>query len=435
MKKLFLLLCAGSVILSGCKDIVLETIIDTRMINEPVFMDTQMFRESVNVTTKAMPISSHGKMCFYQGYIYISKTFEGIHIIDNNDPSNPQNVGYIELLGNVDIAIRNDKLYADSYIDLVWFDISDPKKPELEGRLQNVFTKHLTLPSTGNNYSIDYGMCYDNNGFSKGIVVGWKVNERTDIYNIKTEYSFFDRWGMKDMMNTGPGPSINSGGANVGVGANGSMSRFALYRDYLYSVINDYMGVFDLSGDQPKKVVEDIFLGMNVETIFNYKEYMFMGTPTGMMIYSVVNPLKPEFIRAVWHVFGCDPVVVENDIAYVTIHSGNFCGQTNNDLIIYDVSNVYDPRHIVTYAMKNPKGLGIDNGTLFVCDDGLKIFDASEPQMLMARRLAHYWGMDGYDVIPFDNVLMMIADDGLYQYDYSDLTQIKQLSVLPIELP
>jgi len=40
--------------------------------------------------------------------------------------------------------------------------------------------------------------------------------------------------------------------------------------------------------------------------------------------------------------------------------------------------------------------------------------------------------MDGFDVIPFNNTLMMIADDGLYQYDYSDMSQIKLLSKIGI---
>ena len=419
------MLCSGIMVISGCKDVVIETSIYTYMVNEPVFMDTDAFRESVHVTTKARSINNYGKMCFYDGYIYISESEEGIHIINNSDPSHPQNVGFIELLGNVDLAIRNGKLYADAYIDLVWFDISDPQKPELEGRLENVFTKGLPLPSTGNGYLTDYGMCYDENGYSKGVVVGWEQKERTDISTIKTE--FYHEQLDARILAQSASPSSN--------GVNGSMSRFALYSDYLYSVINNYMSIFDLSGDEPKKAAEDVPVGFNVETIFNYKEYMFMGTPTGMVIYSVADPVKPQYIRAVWHIFGCDPVVVENDIAYVTIHSGNFCGQTNNDLIIYDVSDVSDPRHIVTYAMKSPKGLGIDNTTLFVCDDGLKIFNASDPQTLMANRLAHYPGMDGYDVIPFDNILMMIADDGLYQYDYSDLKQIRPLSRLPIEKP
>jgi hypothetical protein len=192
------------------------------------------------------------------------------------------------------------------------------------------------------------------------------------------------------------------------------------------------MSIFDLSSIEPKKAAENIPVGWDVETIFNYKDNMFMGTPRGMIIFSVADPLKPEFMSSVSHVFGCDPVVVENDIAYVTIHSGNFCGQNANELLIYDVSNVREPKHIVTYAMTKPKGLGIDNGTLFICDDGLKIFDASNPQTLMANRLAHYSGMAGYDVIPFNNVLMMIAEDGLYQYDYSDLSKINQISKLPI---
>ena len=83
--------------------------------------------------------------------------------------------------------------------------------------------------------------------------------------------------------------------------------------------------------------------------------------------------------------------------------------------------------------MTHPKGLGIDNKVLFVCDDGLKIFDAADPQKIMARNLAHYKGMAGYDVITFNKVLMMIAEDGIHQYDYSDLTQIQKLSFLPVK--
>ena len=81
----------------------------------------------------------------------------------------------------------------------------------------------------------------------------------------------------------------------------------------------------------------------------------------------------------------------------------------------------------------NPKGLGIDNGTLFLCDDGLKVFKIGEdPQTLIANQILHKRGMDGYDLIPYENVLMMIADDGLYQYDYSNLQNIRELSVIPI---
>ena len=422
MKNLKFVLCVGILLFSGCINSVTET--GTYMINEPVFMSADDFRESVNVTTRAIPISDYGKICFYEDFIYISATGKGIHIIDNRNPASPQNVGFIEMMGNADLAIRNGKLYADANIDLVWFDISNPAMPKLDGRLENVFAQHMPLPPTDNDYPIDYTLCYNTNG-SKGVITGWKVKQRAyhEETRLKNNGAKDDIKNLQKEMSNGPS------GSN---GINGSMSRFALYKDYLYTVINDYMTIIDLSGAKPVKAAENIPIGWNVETLFSYKDNMFMGTPTGMLIYSVANPLKPEFVSSVSHVYGCDPVVVEDDIAYVTIHSGNSCGQNTNELIVYDVSNVRNPKHLVSYAMTKPKGLGIDSGTLFICDDGLKIFDAENPQTIMANQLAHYSGMEGFDVIPFSNTLMMIAEDGLYQYDYSDLSNIKELSKLPI---
>jgi len=151
-----------------------------------------------------------------------------------------------------------------------------------------------------------------------------------------------------------------------------------------------------------------------------------------MLIYSVKDPLKPEYQSSLTHAYGCDPVVVENDLAYVTVHSGNLCGQNTNELFIVDVSNVRSPKQLVSYTMVSPKGLGIDNGKLFVCDDGLKIYNNSNPQTLMSNQLAHFKNLTGYDIIAHNNIAMMIAEDGIYQYDYSDLNNIKLLSKLPI---
>ena len=425
MKKSLLVFFAGIILFSGCSDTVTETV--TYMVNEPVYMSAQEFRSSVKVTTRVEVISNYGKICFYNGYLYISESQKGIHIIDNRTPSNPRIVGFIELIGNADLAIRNGKLYADSYIDLVWFDISNPASPKFEGRLENVFQDALPMPE--NEFGIDYQYMFGNYDGSQGVIVGWNLKSYSEEIEYPRQGGWWGIWGDQ-VSRTGLDGAFNSGSGGNGI--TGSMSRFALYQDYLYSVINNYMSIIDLSGNQPVKAAEKIHIGMDVETIFSYGDNMFMGTPTGMIIYSVADPLKPEYMSMVWHVFGCDPVVVENDIAYVTVHSDNFCGQNANDLMIIDVSDVRSPKHIVTYAMTKPKGLGIDNGTLFVCDDGLKIFNAANPQTIMANRLAHYSGMEGFDVIPFNNVLMMIADDGLYQYDYSNLSKIQPISKLPI---
>ena len=423
MKKILFLFSLTLLALTGCEDKVTETV--TYKINEPIFMSTATFRNSVKVTAEPQKITSIGKMCFYNNYLYISEPEKGIHIINNTDPANPQMIGFIQLLGNADLAIRNGMLYADSYIDLVWFDVTNPALPELKGRLDSIFP--TAMPMIPNNYGYDYSSIYS--GKSKGIVIGWELKERTEEV---THYT--GGWEKGGVLYDGTGIALNSGsGSSNSTGVNGSMSRFSIYNNYLYSVVNNYLNIFDLSNVIPKKAGADFYIGRNVETIFSYKDNMFMGTPTGMLIYSVKDPVKPSFQSSLSHVYGCDPVVVENDLAYVTIHSGNLCGQTNNELFIVNVSDVKNPKQIVSYTMTNPKGLGIDNGRLFLCDDGLKVFNVTDPQKIMSNQLVHYSGMDGYDVIPQNNILMMIASDGLYQYDYSDITNIKQISKIPIE--
>ena len=423
MKKILFLFSLTLLALTGCEDKVTETV--TYKINEPIFMSTATFRNSVKVTAEPQKITSIGKMCFYNNYLYISEPEKGIHIINNTDPANPQMIGFIQLLGNADLAIRNGMLYADSYIDLVWFDVTNPALPELKGRLDSIFP--TAMPMIPNNYGYDYSSIYS--GKSKGIVIGWELKERTEEV---THYT--GGWEKGGVLYDGTGIALNSGSGNSNsTGVNGSMSRFSIYNNYLYSVVNNYLNIFDLSNVIPKKAGADFYIGRNVETIFSYKDNMFMGTPTGMLIYSVKDPVKPSFQSSLSHVYGCDPVVVENDLAYVTVHSGNLCGQTSNELFIVNVSDVKNPKQIVSYTMTNPKGLGIDNGRLFLCDDGLKVFNVTDPQKIMSNQLVHYSGMDGYDVIPQNNILMMIASDGLYQYDYSDITNIKQISKIPIE--
>ncbi|HPT44129.1 MAG TPA: hypothetical protein PLH52_09765 [Paludibacteraceae bacterium] len=407
--------------LNACSEFVEETY--TYKINEPVYMSAAEFRNSVKVSRTPQEIKKQGKICFYKDYLYISEPDKGIHIVNNADPANPKLTGFVEIMGNADIAIKNDVLYADSYIDLVWFDITNPALPVLQGRKENVFP--TAIPPMDNFYGYDYEQCSDK---SKGVIVGWELKEKTGTYTKDRWW-----WWRGGMVDDAYMSNVESGAKNSGnTGITGSMARFSLYNNYLFTVMNNTLAVFDLSNRAPVVAADSIYVGWDVETIFSYKDYMFMGTPRGMLIYSVSNPVKPVYVSSFTHFYGCDPVVVENDTAFVTVRSGNLCGQNSNELIVVDVSNIKQPKQIVSYSMTSPKGLGIDNGTLFLCDDGLKVYDARNPMILMAKQLAHYKGMDGYDLIPFEHTLMMIADDGIYQYDYTDLKNIKQLSKLPI---
>jgi hypothetical protein len=399
----------AAMLLTGCNNTE-DTI--TYMVNEPVYMSYSDFRTPPPVQT-AQPITSPGKICLYGHYIFINEVNKGFHIIDNTNPSSPQRVGFVELPGNIDLAVKDNLLFADSYVDLVWFDLTQPAQPAPAGRLEQAFPN--TLPPVDNYYStteIDSG---------KGVVVGWKVKTVTEKVSRRSGWDYQNE-----------GALFTSAGGSSGVATmTGSMARFAVHGDYLYAVTNSTLKVFALSGNTVTKGGEQ-YLNWNTETIFAYGQKLFLGTTSGLLIYDIANPAVPMRLSSLNHVLGCDPVVVQGDYAYVTIRGGNACGQNLSLLDVVDVSNPAQPRLKVSYGMQSPYGLGIDGDMLFVCDEGLKVFDASDPLQIGARQLNHFTGINGFDVIPYNNILMLIGSDGLYQYDYSDMQDIKPLSVLQI---
>jgi hypothetical protein len=153
-----------------------------------------------------------------------------------------------------------------------------------------------------------------------------------------------------------------------------------------------------------------------------------------MHIMDITSPEAPVKLSTYQHVRSCDPVVVDGDYAYVTLRSGTACQGFTNQLEVLNVKNLASPQLLKTYPMTNPHGLGIDNSTLFICDgdDGLKAFDASDINTIDKNLLAHYKDINAYDVIPFNNTLIMIGADGIFQYDYTNPKDIKLLSTIAV---
>jgi hypothetical protein len=154
-----------------------------------------------------------------------------------------------------------------------------------------------------------------------------------------------------------------------------------------------------------------------------------------MHIMDLNSPESPAKLSTYEHVRSCDPVVVDDNYAYVTLRSGTMCQGFANQLEVIDIQDLRAPRLLRTYPMTNPHGLGIDNKTLFVCDgnDGLKAYDASDINNIAKNMLAHYKNINATDVIPYNNTLIMIGEDGLFQYDYSNPKDIRLLSTIEVQ--
>lgn len=216
-----------------------------------------------------------------------------------------------------------------------------------------------------------------------------------------------------------------------GTGQGGSLARFAIRGDHLYAVDRNDLHVYDISDvNQPRKV-NQVSVGAQIETIFPRLDNLFIGSQGGMFIYSIAEPTQPRFLSNYIHVVSCDPVVADERYAYVTLRSiQNVCGRFTNQLDIVDITDLRDPFLHRTYPMTHPKGLGVDDNELFVCDDGLKVFDISNVDSLVQK---YHFRIEANDVIPYRDYLMVIGSDGLYQYRYSEDTIVlaSQLPFVP----
>jgi len=217
-----------------------------------------------------------------------------------------------------------------------------------------------------------------------------------------------------------------------GEGAGGSMARFAISGNNLFTVDQTALSIFDLANPKIPVFQKKQNIGIGIETIFPLNNKLFLGTSTGMYIYDISSPTQPQEVSFYEHVYSCDPVVSDGSFAYVTLNSTNqVCWRSVNELQIINLQELENPQLVKQYTLEGPKGLAIRNDTLWVCDNGIKIFDVKNKQEL--KLLAHFTGIDAYDVIVNGNLAMVIGESGFTQYRLENGT-FKKLSEINIQL-
>ncbi len=216
-----------------------------------------------------------------------------------------------------------------------------------------------------------------------------------------------------------------------GEGTGGSLARFTVTGNTLYTVDPAALKVFDLSNPEKPQLKRNLPVGFGVETIFPYGENLFLGTATGMYIYDIRIPERPEKISFYEHVYSCDPVVTDGNYAYVTLTTVNQqCWHSINELQIIDIRNRLKPALVKQVPLTQPMGLAVRNDTLWVCDDGLKLFDVKDKSDI--KLLRHFTGIQAYDVIWKDNLVLVTGDTGFVQYKIEN-NGIRKLSEIYVQ--
>ncbi len=399
-------------VLQGC---LKDTMTRTYRIYTPVYKDKSEVYANIK-SNAPQAVRTPGKLFMIGNYIFLNELNKGVHVIDNSNPANPVVKTFIDIPGNVDIAVKGNTLYADLYSDLVVVDITNPLQARFVKYIPNVFPER------------SYGYGYS--GDSSRIVVDWIAKDTTvPINQYVSGYDMVLLSSFQSVNGAGGGGVMNSSGP---VGIAGSMARFSVVNDYLYTVNYSSLRSFSLADNQNPVAAATKYLGWNIETIYPFKNRLFIGSQTGMFIYDISNPAVPAAMGQFTHARSCDPVIADNDYAYVTLRNGTACLGFNNQLDLVNINNLMSPVLAKTYQLTNPHGLTKDNNLLFICDGpgGLKVYNASDPMNLILKKTIS--DIETFDAIAYNNNLLVVAKDGLYQYDYSNPDNITLRSKLNV---
>ena len=405
------ILCILLTALTGC---LKDSCQNTYTIYAPVYKTLTEVRKDMKSTTP-QELKQTGKLYIYGKYIFLNEIDKGIHVIDNTNPSAPRNISFIPIPGNVDLAVKGNYLYADSYSDMVVFDISSPTQVKAHQFISNVF------PYRGSFY---WGNTTNPDEIQ--VIVGY--NKRDTTVDCET-YRYWNNCANCAFATAEGARFYAAQPAGIG----GSMARFSVVNNYLYTVSTSELYAFDISdASNPNKISQKQLGNWGIETIYPFQDKLFIGSNNGMLIYDISNPASPSYISQFAHVRSCDPVITDGQHAYVTLRTGTLCRMGTNQLDVLNVSNLTQPSLVKTYSMTNPHGLSKDGDLLFVCDgtDGLKVYDASDVNQL--KQITKIGGLETYEVILQNRIAIVVATDGLYQYDYTDRNNIKLLSKLSI---
>ncbi|MDF7810877.1 hypothetical protein [Hymenobacter sp. YC55] len=382
----------------------------------PQLMERAVLEKSVEALS-ARPMHNTGKIYVRGHYLFINEKYEGIHVVDNQNPAAPRIISFLRIPGNIDMAVKGNLLYADNGPDLVTIDITNPAAVQVKGRVRDAF-RELPPPEMW----MVAPECGPESRPANTVVVGWQKT--------KIPYTYNPSWRNNGPLFFSSAGTSAAASAPSAAGKGGSLARFAILGQSLYTVDEQSLRLFDLANPAAPTPGQKIPLQFGVETIYPKDHYLFLGTQRGMYIFDAATPQSPRQVAYYQHVVSCDPVVVDDRYAYVTLRNGRSCGGGPNQLQVIDLTTLSQPRLARTYSMTGPQGLGVDGTQLFVCDlDGLKVFDTSQAPLLTQTQS---FPIKVVDVIPDAGTLMAIGADGLYQYSYTGAA-LKQLSLLPIK--
>lgn len=222
----------------------------------------------------------------------------------------------------------------------------------------------------------------------------------------------------------------------------GSYATMLTIGTKLYVVNKTQITTYDVSRPAQPFIIDNKDVGVDIESLYYYNGLLLIGSAGNMYIYRINDDGIPEregvtdynnFLDS--EVCFSDPIVVRNGLAYVTLSVINRnCSRFNieSQLRVYDITDSQNAKLLNTVTMSFPRGLGLGKNHLYVCskDQGLVVFNIDDP--IHPIQVNTVGGFSGYDLIVDDDLLIVVGEKELKQFDISDEANPRKLSTISL---
>ncbi len=138
----------------------------------PVYLSYEKLRSNYPSIEKPREIKKAGKIYVYGDILLINEKGKGIHVVDNRVKETPVRKKFIDIPGNIDLAVKDGYLYVDSFIDLVILDIRDIDNIKIVNRKEEVFPYDAFQALSQD--ELNKNRCYRSFDKDRGVIVRYK---------------------------------------------------------------------------------------------------------------------------------------------------------------------------------------------------------------------------------------------------------------------
>lgn len=368
--------------------------------------------------------------------LFISTT-DGVKIFDVSNKNDIKLISYINNLGEcAKMDLVEERLYTTNIDGLVVINVSDIKKPFVEGRTDFLKTSAVNGNLGVNDIKIESGYAYitaGKNGLaivdvnspsSPKFVNYFQIEGYTVGIDIKDKYAYIvsaiDGLYIVDITNPTK-PVLTSN-----LSLEGQCNDIKVEGDYAFIANKEGLQIVDISDPNNPALLSTFDtngygLALDVEG-----DYVYVANGTDVQIVDVTNKKSPDIIDKVKSEFYCYDTVVDKDFMYVL---------NNNKPCVLDVSDPYDIQQVSFFdTVSSVKKIKIVDGKAYIANDdnGIQIVDITDINNI--KLLGEYYKEGVANDVELKNSTLFVANNhkGLQVLDVSDPSNIQPLYSLDI---